>query len=67
MDGGKTWKASHQGLTTLNVRTIVRSPHDSQTLYAGTNGSGLYCSANGGASWAPVPLDKRPVAAGAIR
>ncbi len=67
MDGGNTWKVRHQGLTTLNVRTIVIPPRDSQTLYAGTNGSGLYRSANGGASWAPVPLDKRPVAAGAIR
>ncbi|MBI4401618.1 MAG: hypothetical protein HY581_08295 [Nitrospirae bacterium] len=56
MDGGQTWQAMNKGLKTLNIRTIVMNPRDPQILYAGTNGSGLYRSTDGAASWTPVPL-----------
>jgi hypothetical protein len=46
----------NQGLTTLNVRTLAMAPKNSQTLYAGTNGSGLYRSTDAGATWNAVPL-----------
>ena len=56
IDGGKTWQAQNQGLTTLNIRTISISASDPQLLYLGTNGSGLYRSTDGGQNWAPIPL-----------
>ncbi|WP_455378915.1 WD40/YVTN/BNR-like repeat-containing protein, partial [Petrachloros mirabilis] len=59
-DSGKTWQANNQGLATLNIRTLAMAPKNSQTLYAGTNGSGLYRSTDAGATWAPVPLKAAP-------
>ncbi len=55
-DGGQTWQAMNAGLATLNIRTLVMSPRDPQLLYAGTNGSGLYRSTDGAATWTRVPL-----------
>lgn len=63
LDGGKTWQAYNQGLATLNVRTLAISLRDPQLLFAGTNGSGLYRSTDGGATWIPVPLTNRVVSA----
>lgn len=59
-DSGVTWQAMNQGLTTLNVRALALSPQNSQTLYVGTNGSGLYRSTDGGATWTPLPLTPTP-------
>jgi photosystem II stability/assembly factor-like uncharacterized protein len=61
-DGGKTWQAMNAGLTTLNIRTLVMSPRDPQLLYAGTNGSGLYRSTDGAATWVKVPLAAKAAA-----
>ena len=55
-DGGRTWQAVNKGLATLNIRTIAMSLRDPQLLYAGTNGSGLYRSTDGGENWTAVPL-----------
>lgn len=63
IDSGKTWQPRNQGLATLNVRTIAISASDPQLLYAGTNGSGLYRSADGGDSWTAIPLTGSVVAA----
>lgn len=54
-DGGMTWKALNHGLATTNVRTIAQSPSDPNVFYAGTNGSGLYRSRNGGEAWIAMP------------
>lgn len=59
-DGGKTWKAMNQGLATLNIRALAMDPKNTQTLYAGTNGSGLYRSTDAGATWTAVPLTAAP-------
>ncbi len=59
-DGGTHWQEMNQGLLTTNIRTIVMSPRDPRTLYAGTNGSGLYRSADGGQSWKRIPLQPKP-------
>lgn len=55
-DGGRTWQAINQGLATLNIRALAMAPTDVRTLYVGTNGSGLYRSADAGATWTPLPL-----------
>ena len=55
-DGGKTWNATNEGLDNLNIRAITRDPRDSRVLYVGTNGSGLFRSRDGGASWTHVRL-----------
>jgi len=59
-DGGKTWDAKNQGLGTLNIRALAMEPRNLQTLYAGTNGSGLYRSTDGGGTWTAVPLTAAP-------
>lgn len=55
-DGGATWRLANKGLTTTNIRILTLSPHDPRTIYAGTNGSGLYRSTDGGDSWTAMPL-----------
>ena len=59
-DSGQTWTASNRGLASLNIRALAMSPRDSRLLYAGTNGSGLYRSTDGGATWTPIPLTAAP-------
>jgi FG-GAP-like repeat len=44
-----TWQSINQGLPTLRIITSTAS--DVNTLYAGTSGSGIYKSTNGGTSW----------------
>ena len=60
-DSGKTWQAMNQGIATLNMRALAMDPKNPQILYAGTNGSGLYRSADAGATWVAVPLKAAPV------
>ncbi len=55
-DGGKTWRARNEGLANRNIRAIAMDSHDPRVLYAGTNGSGLFRSLDGGESWAHIPL-----------
>ncbi len=55
-DSGETWESRNRGLTNLNIRALAISTIDSQVLYAGTNGKGLFRSADSGMSWTPVPL-----------
>ncbi len=51
-DFGVTWQASNIGLSGIGVNFIAI--RDTNTLFASTNGSGVYVSFNGGASWAPI-------------
>ena len=59
-DGGASWSAANKGLETLNIRTIAMSPQDANVLYAGTNGSGLYRTNDGAATWVRIPLTPAP-------
>jgi photosystem II stability/assembly factor-like uncharacterized protein len=60
-DGGLTWKTINTGFTTTNVRTIAQSSVDGKVFYAGTNGSGLYRSLDGGDTWQRMPpLEGKP-------
>jgi photosystem II stability/assembly factor-like uncharacterized protein len=43
-------------LSSVNLVTMVYAPSDPQFAYMGTGGSGVYKSANGGASWQPTGL-----------
>ena len=54
-DGGKTWTVLNEGLTTTNIRSLAQSAMDPHVLFAGTNGSGLYKSVDGGAHWQAMP------------
>jgi photosystem II stability/assembly factor-like uncharacterized protein len=60
LDGGTTWRSVNDGLGSLNIRTLALSPLDSQLVYAGTNGSGLYRSRNGGEQWSAITLRVAP-------
>jgi hypothetical protein len=50
-----TWKPINRGLATTNIRAIAQSMTDPNLFYAGTNGSGLYRSTDGGETWEPMP------------
>ncbi|HLA77412.1 MAG TPA: hypothetical protein VJU18_07530 [Vicinamibacteria bacterium] len=52
-DGCQSWSPSNDGLETLFVNTLTRSPSDPDTIYAATD-AGAYISEDRGASWAPV-------------
>jgi photosystem II stability/assembly factor-like uncharacterized protein len=56
VDGGKTWETRNRGLTNINIRALAISALDSQVIYAGTNGKGLFHTGDSGLSWKPVPL-----------
>ena len=55
-DGGVTWETRNTGLTNINIRALAISAIDSQVLYAGTNGKGLFHTHDSGMSWKPIPL-----------
>ena len=55
-DGGTTWETRNTGLTNMNIRALAISSLDSQILYAGTNGRGLFVTIDSGLSWKPLPL-----------
>ena len=55
-DKGNSWQVTNHGLRSLNIRTLVQSPVDPTLFYAGTNGSGLYRSHDGGTNWEQVPM-----------
>ncbi len=54
-DGGRSWVSLNEGLTTTNIRSLAQSATDAKVFYAGTNGSGLYKSLDGGAHWEALP------------
>lgn len=54
-DAGATWNLVNRGLVTTNIRTIAQSATEPKVFYAGTNGSGLYRSKDGGETWEPMP------------
>ncbi len=65
-DGGMSWTAKNEGFDSLNMRSLVQSPRDPLTLYAGTNGSGLYRTRDGGDHWEHMPevAEKKEVKGG---
>ncbi len=55
-DSGATWQPKTHGLEARSIRSLQISPSDSQVVYVGTNGGGLYRSADAGESWTRLPL-----------
>ncbi len=55
-DHGTTWNVHNDGLGSLNIRSLAVSPSNPSTIYAGTNGTGLYRSRDGALRWESVPL-----------
>src|SRR5271154_601091 len=55
VDGGITWSAVNNGLTTPIVQSLAMDASGPQTVYAGTVGGGLFKTADGGATWQNVP------------
>ena len=55
-DSGATWQPKINGLEATSIRSLQISPSDPQVLYVGTNGGGLYRSADAGESWNRLPL-----------
>ena len=54
-DGGKTWRASNQGMTPTAATHILldpASPQDARVLYVTGFGKGVFKSVDGGRSWA---------------
>jgi len=80
-DRADTWSPANRGLVATDVRALAGAgagPATGPALYAGTNGSGLHKSTDGGATWqrlslvspfvdslAVDPVDPRTVYAGA--
>ena len=55
-DGGITWSLKSSGLEATSIRSIQLNPKDSNILYIGTNGGGLYRTVDGGETWTRLPL-----------
>jgi photosystem II stability/assembly factor-like uncharacterized protein len=55
-DSGATWQPKINGLEATSIRSLQISPSDPQVLYVGTNGGGLYRSADAGESWNRLTL-----------
>lgn len=53
-NGGKVWHMSSGFKRAANVNSIVLCPKNPQYLFAGTGGSGVYKSGNGGVSWKDI-------------
>ena len=43
------------GLSNMTVLSLAVDPSNPETVYAGTGGSGVFRSLNGGASWEAIP------------
>jgi hypothetical protein len=48
------WSPANNGLPAANVSALVIDPSNPATLYAGTDGGGVFKSTNGGGSWSPA-------------
>lgn len=58
VDRGATWVQSNDGLPgTSDIRTLSYGPGSNTTLYAGTDGSGIFTRADGDAPWVPQPQE----------
>ena len=52
-DGGDTWVAANQGLTSKHIRTLAIDPHNPQNLYVSAAGR-VFRTTNGARTWQPL-------------
>ena len=50
-DSGATWFSINEGLTDLDVRSLLIDPADPSVVYAGTMWTGVFKSTDGGLNW----------------
>jgi photosystem II stability/assembly factor-like uncharacterized protein len=55
VDRGLSWKPAVTGLGNLGVYALAALPGAPGTVYAGTDGGGIYRTIDAGAHWTPVP------------
>jgi hypothetical protein len=53
-NGGLSWSPANNGLTTLIVTAIAINPNATSTIYAGTDGGGVFKTTDSGVTWAPA-------------
>ncbi len=56
-DGGGSWFYAADGLGEASVFALAIDPHDSNVLYAGSAGQGVFKSTDAGATWNPIDVD----------
>ncbi len=54
VDGGQTWAARATGLPRAEVVSLAIDPTDSEVIYAGLVGGGVYRSRDAGATWVQI-------------
>jgi photosystem II stability/assembly factor-like uncharacterized protein len=55
-DKGRTWHSASAGLGAVAVATLIVDPKRPRTIFAGTQGSGLFKSADSGLHWSRIPI-----------
>jgi photosystem II stability/assembly factor-like uncharacterized protein len=60
VDGGASWNAINNGLSSTDVLSLALDPANSKTLYTGTNDHGLFKSTDGGANWFSIKAGLPP-------
>lgn len=53
-DGGHTWISSGSGLGSIAILSIAVSPTATSTVFAGTQGAGVFVTRDAGVSWSPL-------------
>ena len=48
------WSAINSRLTNTDVYSLAIDPKNTQTIYAGTYGGGVFKSTNGGSNWSKI-------------
>jgi len=61
IDGGALWKSCNNGLTKLDIHALLVDPSDSDVIYCGTLGSGVFISEDAGAQWKFIGLETSQV------
>jgi photosystem II stability/assembly factor-like uncharacterized protein len=54
-DGGDSWKAVNNGLTTRHIRWMAAHPENPECIYSGSEPAGIFVSLDGGSSWRACP------------
>ena len=54
-DGGDSWRAVNNGLTTRHVRWMATHPENPERIYSGSEPAGIFVSLDGGSSWRACP------------